>query len=107
MDNAENLDAVMPMCNLLEYNKSYRKTRGSLWNYYRDEPNDFPTNNYNANPITNSESFKYKTIIIGKTLTTDQENGENTGQGNTNTKKILEIVVPLKHFLENFRHTFD
>ena len=106
MDNAENLDAVMPMCNLLEYSKSYRQTRGSLWNYYRDEPNNFPANNYNADPIINSESFKYKTSIIGKTLTANQQNGENTGQGNTNTKKILEIVVPLKH-LSNFWRTLD
>ena len=38
IDNAEDLD-VMPMYNLLEYSKNYRKTAGSLWNYYRDEPN--------------------------------------------------------------------
>ena len=30
---------VMPMYNLLEYSKNFRKTTGSLWNYYRDEPN--------------------------------------------------------------------
>ena len=36
--NAEDLDVVMPMYNLLEYSKNYRKTTGSLWNYYRDEP---------------------------------------------------------------------
>ena len=29
----------MPMHNLLEYSKNYRKATGSLWNYYRDEPN--------------------------------------------------------------------
>ena len=46
------------MYNLLEYSKSYRKTTEILWNYYSDEPNDFPANNYNANLITNSESFK-------------------------------------------------
>ena len=34
IDNAENLDVVMPMNNLLEYTKNYRKTTGSLWNYY-------------------------------------------------------------------------
>ena len=38
-DNAEDLDVVMPMYNLLEYSKNYRKTTGSLWNYYRDETN--------------------------------------------------------------------
>ena len=53
IDNAEDLDVVMPMYNLLEYSKNYRKTTGSLWNYYRDEP---------SNPLSSdSESFKYKT----------------------------------------------
>ena len=84
IDDGENLDVVMPMYSLLEYSENYRKTTGSLWNCYRDEPNDVPANNYNANPITNSESFKYKTSIIGKTY---QENGENTEQGNPKTQK--------------------
>ena len=39
IENAEDLDVVMPMYDLLEYSKNYRKTTGSLWNYYRDEPN--------------------------------------------------------------------
>ena len=30
IDNAEDLDVVMPMCNLLEYSKNYRKTTSSL-----------------------------------------------------------------------------
>ena len=59
IDNAEDLDVVVPMYNLLEYNKNYRKTIGSLWNFNRDQPN---------NPLsTNSESFKYKTSITGNT----------------------------------------
>ena len=77
-----------------------------MWNYYRDEPNDFPPNKYNPNPITNSESFKYKSSITGKTPNTNQENGENTEQGNTKIKKNLEIVVPLK-YLSNFWRTLD
>ena len=36
IDNAENLDVVMPTYNLLEYSKNYRKATGSLWNYCRD-----------------------------------------------------------------------
>ena len=48
------------------------------------------TINDNADPITNSESFKYKSSITRKT-----SNGNNgTEQGNTKTKKNLEIVVP-------------
>ena len=37
--NAEDLDVVMPLDNLVQYSKNYRKATGSLWNYYRDEPN--------------------------------------------------------------------
>ena len=40
IDNAEDLHVVMPMYSLLEYSKNYRKTTGSLWNYYRDEPSN-------------------------------------------------------------------
>ena len=36
IENAEDLDIVMPIYNLLEYSKNYSKTSGSLWNYYRD-----------------------------------------------------------------------
>ena len=77
----------MPMYNLLECSKNYRKTTGSLWNYYRDEPNNPPAANYNADPTTNSASFKYQTSIIGKTSISNQENGENTEQVDTKTKK--------------------
>ena len=99
----------MLMYNLLEYSKNYRKTTGILWNYYRDKPNnpplnddDPPTINYNADPITNSESFKYKNSITGKTSNTN--NG--TEQGNTKSKKNIEIVVPLK-YLSNFWRTLN
>ena len=37
IDNAEDLDVVMPMYNLLEYSKNYRNTADNLWNYYRDD----------------------------------------------------------------------
>ena len=113
IDNAEDLDVVMPMYNLLEYSKNYRKATGSLWNYYRDETNNPPLNddhpltvNYNADPITNSESFKHKSNITGKTSNANQENGENTEQENTKTKKNLEIDVPLKH-VSNFWRSLD
>ena len=47
IDNAEDLGIVMPMYNLLEYSKNYRKTTVSLWNYYRDEPNSGAVENIN------------------------------------------------------------
>ena len=45
IDNAEDLDVVMPMHNLLEYSKNYCKTTGRLWNYYRDEPSHLLSTN--------------------------------------------------------------
>ena len=65
INKAEDFDIVMPMYNLLECSKNYSKTTGSLWNYYKDEPNNPLPNNYNADPVTNFVSFKYKTSITG------------------------------------------
>ena len=40
IDNARDIDIVMPMYNLTEYSNKYLKTSRSLWQYYEDEPND-------------------------------------------------------------------
>ena len=48
VDNAKDIDIVMPMYNLIEYSDNYAKTTGSLWQYFRDEPDD---------NLANSESF--------------------------------------------------
>ena len=57
IDTAEDIDIVMPMYNLIEYSDNYSKTFGSLWKYYKDDPND---------NIADSESFIYKVKITGK-----------------------------------------
>ena len=95
IDNAEDLDIVMPMYNLLEYSKNYRKTTGSLWNYYRDEPNSgIGGRNNNVNySIQYSKSFDYKASITGILEDIDRT-------------KDVEIVVPLK-YLSNFWRTLD
>ena len=50
IDNTKDLNIVMLMYNLSEYSKNYRKTTGSFWNYYRDEPNSgLGGNNNNVN----------------------------------------------------------
>ena len=58
IDTAQDIDIVMPMYNLTEYSDNYSKPSGSLWQYYKDEPND---------DIADSESFKFKIKITGKT----------------------------------------
>ena len=51
----------MPMYNLLEYSKNYRKTIGSFYNYYRDELRDDNDNdNFGNIKVVNSEALKYK-----------------------------------------------
>ena len=57
IDNAKDVDVVMPMYNLIEYSNNYSKTSGSLWQYYRDESN---------NNIANSEPFQFKVKLTGK-----------------------------------------
>ena len=55
IDNAKEIDVVMPMYHLIEYSDNYSETSGSLWQYYRNESN-----------IIESESFKSKVKIIEK-----------------------------------------
>ena len=54
----------MPMCNLIEYSDNYAKTTSSLWQDFRDEPDD---------NLTDSESFKSKIKITGKTPVDDDK----------------------------------
>ena len=84
IDNPHDIDIVMPMYNLIEYSDNYSKTSGSLWQYYKDDSND---------NLTDSESFKSKVKITGKT-----PNNENT--------KDVEIIVPLK-YISNFWRTLE
>ena len=96
IDNAEDLDVVMPMYNLLEYSKNYRKITGSLWKYYRDQPSN--------SLLTNSESFKYKNDITGNTYNVD--NDDDDYDANKVGKKETEIFIPLK-YLSNFWRSLD
>ena len=111
IEDADDLDIVMPMYNLLEYSKNYRKTIGSLYNYYRDElNNDANLVNFANNNVVSSEAFKYKTKIIGNTYhvsSTIINPADNARIPNKNYdpersgKKSVELAIPLK-YLGNF-----
>ena len=105
VENAEDLDIVMLMYNLLEDSKNCSKTSGSLWNYYRDELSDETNDNNGPNKDTvNSNSFKYKTSITGSTYNlTDVADDYDANKKST---KEAEIVVPLK-CLGKFWKTLD
>ena len=105
IDNAEDLDIVMHMYNLIEYSENYNKTTGSLCNYFRDEPNNHPDDIHNADPITNSKSFEYKTSITGSTYNVNERITSAEGNEIDNSvydankvgRKEVEIAVPLKY----------
>ena len=71
IEDADDLDIVMPMYSLLEYSKNYRKTMGSLYlyNYYRDE---LGGNDNNDNTV-NSDTFRYKNKITGDSYNVDAD----------------------------------
>ena len=74
----------MPIYNLLEYSKNYRKTTGNLSNYYRDEP---------SNPLSsNSESFKYKISITRNTYNVDEKITHDDGNKVDNPKYDVKKV---------------
>ena len=99
IEDADDFDIVMHMYNLLEYSKNYRKTIGSLYNYYRDELTNDDNDNFNNRNVVNSEAFKYKNKITGNTFNVDA-----AVQGydvNKNGKQEIELAIPLK-YLGNF-----
>ena len=93
IDNAKDIDIVMPMYNLIEYSDNYAKTTGSLWQYCKD----IPARNANDDIAifaedNTTDSFKFKVKITGQT-------------GNNGTKDV-EIMVPL-NYLSNFWRTLE
>ena len=92
--NADNLDTIMPMYNLIEYGDNYSGTSGSLSQFKRDKVN---MNNGNPANVTtdDSSSFKYKSSFF-KPLTA----------ADTTAFKNVKIVVPLK-YLSNFWRSLE
>ena len=92
VDDAQDMDIVMHMYNLIKYIDAYSKTSWSLWQNNREEPAlennrsiiDFPAND------NNNILFKFKQKI------TEQ----------TENRKDAEIMVPLKH-LSSFCRTLE
>ena len=91
IDNAKDIEIVMPMHKIIKYSDNSSKTSGSFWHYYKDKP--FSDNRtiaaFSANN-NDSASFKFKTKIVGRT-------------GNEGTK-IVKIRVPLRYLSNSWRN---
>ena len=93
IDNAKDIDILMPMYNLIEYSDNYAKTTGSLWQYCKDIParnNNDEIVAFAMNNVTDLFNFKAKI----------------TGQTEDERTKDVEIMVPLK-YLNNFWRTLE
>ena len=92
IDNAKDIDIVMPMYNLIEYSDNYARTTGSLWQYCKDIParNNGAIVIFAENNLTDLFNFKVKI----------------TGQTGDDGTKDVEIMVPLK-YLSNFWRTLE
>ena len=94
IDDAHDIDAAMPVYNLIEYSDNYLKASGRLWQFYRHEPalndnnviTDFPDNKNNSNLLNVRQNI--------------------TGQTTKNGTKDVEIMVPLK-YLSDFLRTHE
>ena len=90
VDNAKDIDIVMSMYNLIEYNDNYSKTSRSLWQYCKDilavnkDSNIVGFSGANA-----TGSLNFKTKITSQT--------DNNGRIDN-----VEIMVPLK-YLSNLK----
>ena len=91
INNAKDIDAVMPIHNLIENSNNYSKTSGSLWQYYRQKPALTDASALDNFPGI-SASLKFKQKITGST-------------GNDDTK-ANQIMRPLK-YLSNFWRTLE
>ena len=90
IDNAEYIDIVMPMYDLIEYSDNYSKTCGSLWQYCKEIPavnNAGKIVDFNAANAT--DSFNFKTKI--------------TGQTDNNRRIDIQLMVPLKYLSNSWR----
>ena len=94
IDNAEYIDIVTPVYNLIEYSDDYSNTSGSLWQYFKEIPAVNNAGNIvDFNGANATDSFNFKTKITSQT-------GDNGRMDN------VEIMVPLK-YLSNFCRTIE
>ena len=100
VDDAHDIDAVMPIYILIEHSDNYSKTFGILWQYCRDQPviNDANSNIVDFNAYNGTtDSFKIKEKITGQTNNNDTKDVET----------MLKFKISKLKYLSNFWRTFE
>ena len=100
IDNAQHIDIVMLMYNLIEYSDDFSKTSGSLQQCCKDiAAVDDSGAIVGFNGTNATDSFNFKTKITNKTA-------DNNDNGKIAGRVDVEITVPLK-YLRNFWRTLE
>ena len=94
IENAEDLDLVEPIYNLVEYSSNYSKTTVTSWFYSKDEAANFNADIANDN---NFKSFEYKPKLLENTVAQPYSNNAN------GILRNATIAVPLKYFCNFWR----
>ena len=90
-ETTENLDIIMPMCNLFEYSDNYADFSGSLWQFKIDEQNMTNARNLVDVTVNGSSFFIYKSNLLG--------NPADSG--------VLAKIVVLLKYLRNFSRSLE
>ena len=90
IEDAQDLDVVMPLYNLFIHSKNYQKTAGSLFNYCRDGRNSGSEGDIDYS-IKDSKSFDYKTGLVSKL------------EGNNTELKNIKIALHVKYLGRFFK----
>ena len=91
VDESNHIYIAMPLYNLIEYSDNYSGTSGSLWQLQKDE---VPANNTDLN-IDNSQLFKYKAALAGKTVNAADNKFCKRHKNNCSmkvSKQLLKII---------------
>ena len=96
VEEADNLDIIAPMYNLIEHSDNYQDSSATLYQYKRDEP---PNGNV-VITANNSKSFTYKASLLD-----DMVAIAGAAAGTPNRKiDNAKIVVPLKYLVNFLEH---
>ena len=94
IDDAQYIDVVMPMYNLIEYSDNHLKRSQILFQYCRDEP---------AKNINNNNNIEFVDFTDANLTDLFNLKVKVTGQTGDNGTKNVEIMVPLKYLSNSWR----
>ena len=89
VENAKDINIVMPMYNLIEYRDNYAKKSGSLWQNYRDEPNNNLANSESNSTGTGTFEITDTKLYVPVVTLSTKENAKLLQQLKSGFKRVI------------------